>query len=307
MNRSSGNTQKIRFALFYLSAFIFLAGAPFILSYALGYKFNLRAFRFIKTGLLALKTEPASAEVYINGWLKKEKTPVAFSGLLPGTYSVEIKLSGHYPWSADVRIDSGKVTGYEKIILFPLRPDIKQLNKEEAFSFYLHKENDTLYYFDSGKKLIYKSDLEGNGFSACGRLFPLRPASFQYKVSADRKKILYFNLHQIGVSSLLAFKEGSLEDGPLVFDLPRVNIRNVFWHSSGYYLILVTSRNISALELRPDSLPVALVDLSKNNSHAFYDASSDAVYFQDSQRASDGRVYENIYKLELEKKFFDLR
>lgn len=34
------NEQKIRAILFYLSLIIFLAGLPFILSFALGYKFD---------------------------------------------------------------------------------------------------------------------------------------------------------------------------------------------------------------------------------------------------------------------------
>lgn len=299
MNKFPVSIQKVRFALFYLSVLVFLSGAPFILFYALGYKFDPRLFKFTKAGILVLKTEPTGADVYINGRLKNEKTPLTITGLLPGLYAVEIKLTGHYPWDADVRINSGKVSGYEKIILFPLRPDIKQLNKEEVSSFYLHKENDTLYYFDNERGLIYKSDLEGKDFALHGQLAGLKLAPSQYKISPDRKKVLYFNLHQIGISTFA-------EEEVLVFGLPRVNVRNVFWHSSGYYLILLTNKNIAALELRTGALPAVLVDLNKSNSHAFYDVASDAVFFQDTQRSLDGRVYENIYKLELEKRIFAL-
>jgi len=65
------NEQRIRAILFYLSVVIFLMGLPFILSFALGYNFDRRTFKFTKTGLLVLKTQPSGASVYLDEKLYK--------------------------------------------------------------------------------------------------------------------------------------------------------------------------------------------------------------------------------------------
>ena len=67
--------QKIRGALFYLSFVAFFAGLPFILSFALGYKFNPQTWKFYRTGLIYLKTQPEGARIYLNDKLIPEKTP----------------------------------------------------------------------------------------------------------------------------------------------------------------------------------------------------------------------------------------
>ena len=141
--------QKIRGLLFYLSLAIFFIGLPFILSFALGYKFNQHSFKFVKTGLIALKTHPAGASVSLNHRWLEEKTPLTINELLPGTYHLEIRLEKYYPWSGQVKVEEDKVTRLEKIILFPQRANIKQLNKEKFSSFWLDEKNDHIYYADA--------------------------------------------------------------------------------------------------------------------------------------------------------------
>ena len=48
--------------------------------------------------------------------------------------------------------------------------------------------------------------------------------------------------------------------------------------------------------------PVNLVNLNKKISEAFYDPDADTLYFMDSQKGADGIFYDNVYKLELNKK-----
>lgn len=298
--------QKIRVFLFYISVFTFLVGLPFILSYALGYKFAPRTFRFIKTGLLVLKTQPQAAEVYLNGELQGEKTPVTINELLPGKYSVLLKLEKHYPWSADVYVEAGKVARFEKIILFPLRPHIKHLSKERLSHFCVDKEKDAVYYFDQETGYVYKSDLEGHNFEKAAEFIKLVPPPTEYRLSLDRKKILYFNSHQFGISYIRSQKENSSRDAPFVLNLSNQDILDVFWHSDSYHLILVTSKTIEVKEARPDSVSAILVDLNKQDPRAFYDFDTDTLYFLDSQRAADGNIYDNLYKLELNQEISNL-
>jgi hypothetical protein len=58
------------------------------------------------------------------------------------------------------------------------------------------------------------------------------------------------------------------------------------------------------LEARPNAQPLSLVNLNKRNSAVFYEGRNDILYFSDSQKAEDGKYYDNIYKLELKTKLF---
>jgi hypothetical protein len=295
--------QKIRAFLFYLGVFIFFIGLPFILSFALSYKFNMRIFRFTKTGLIALKTQPQGASIYLNGALVNEKTPATINELLPGEYNLRLELENHYPWSAVVGVEAGKVRRLDKIILFPLRPNIKQLNKEKISSFWVDKEKDRVYYLNQEENIIYKSDLEGENFEVIGNLAHLRPQPVKWKISPDKEKLLSFNPHQIAVVNLSSSHKPYSTESPLILDFPDHRIIDIFWHSDSYHLILITDSNIEVQEAILQSVPINIVNLEKKNVSPFYDENKDTLYFIDNQKAGDGKFYDNVFKLELSTKF----
>ncbi|MGE5197487.1 MAG: PEGA domain-containing protein, partial [Deltaproteobacteria bacterium] len=188
--------QKLRAFLFYVSVLVFLAGLPFILSFALGYKFDRRAFKFTKTGLIVLKTQPPGASIYFNEKLLNDRTPVTLNELLPGTYNIRLELENYYPWEDDIGVEAGKVTRIEKIIFFPLRPNVKQLNKEKISIFWIDPEKDNIYYVNQDEGYIYKSDLNGDHYEKIASFPEILPAPVKWKSSPDREKILYFNERQ---------------------------------------------------------------------------------------------------------------
>ena len=180
--------QKIRAFLFYVSLAVFLIGLPFILSFALGYKFDPRTLLFTKTGLIVLKTQPADASIYLNGALLNEKTPATINELLPGSYNLKIELTKYYPWLGGVNVNAGRVTRLEKVILFPLRPNVRHLNKYKISYFWLDSDAGKIYYINQEENTIYRSDLEGTGFERYGMLPLGLPAQQKYKISPDKEK-----------------------------------------------------------------------------------------------------------------------
>ena len=300
------NEQRIRAFLFYLSVIIFLIGLPFILSYALGYKFDRRTFKFTKTGLLVLKTQPSGASVYLDEKLLNVKTPATIAELLPGRYSLRLELEKYYPWFNEVNVDADKVTRLEKIILFPLRSNIKQLNRDRLSSFWVDEDRETIYYINPEDNSIYKSDLEGRDSEKIVDFLPLQPSAIKWKLSPDREKLLYFNAHQIGIVYLEP--QNKISQGPpFVLNYSDDKIIDVFWYSDNYHLVLVSRKSIEALEAQPQTEPVLLVNLNKKNTSCFYNTRTDTLYFLDSQRAADGNFYDNLYKLELNAKTFPLQ
>ena len=295
--------QKIRACLFYLSVAIFLGGLPFILSFALGYKFNPHTFKFTKTGIISLKTQPDGANIYLDGKLMNYKTPATINELLPGTYSLTLQLKEHYPWAAQVYVEPRKVARLEKIILFPIRSHIKKLNQERVSLFWLDKEDNRIYYFKQGENVLYASGLEGERFTEIGSLpaaflFPLK----ELKVSPDKEKILVFNAHQICVFYLKPPPGMPYFKPPVIVDEPDRQINNVFWYSDSYHFIVVADSNIEVFETQDKSEPLNLVSLNEKISRVFYDTEKDALYLIDAQKAADGLFYDNVYKLDLNNK-----
>lgn len=296
--------QKIRTTFFYLCVCVFFAGLPYILSYSLGYKFNFRALRFIKTGLIVLKTQPSEAQVYLDGKLLKDKTPLTISELLPGKYNLLVKLEKYYPWNIDINVQAGKVFRFEEIILFPAKTNIRQLNRGQVSSFWFDQDKQAVYYFNQNDATVSKSDSDGQNYEEIGRFITISSSPAEYKLSADRKKIAYFNQHQISINYIFPPKESVIDD--FILDFPGINIRNIFWYSNGAYIIMVTDKALEVLEARPGSKPITLINFNKANSYYFYDADSGAFLFLDSQVASDGRVYDNVYKIDLGQKIFNM-
>ena len=294
--------QRLRAILFYLSLFIFFIGLPFILSFALSYKFNTKTFKFTKAGLIVIKTQPQSASIYLDGKLIDDKTPATINELLPGKYRLRLELDNHYAWFGEVNVEAGKVMRLEKIILFPLRSNAIQLNKEKISSFWVDDEKEKIYYIDQDENIIYRSDLNGENFEEIGVL----PDTLQikkWKISPDKEKLLCFNIHQIAVINLQPQSDLTDANSAVMLDYPNSRITDVFWHSDSYHLILVTDRNIEVREAVPEAMPVNLINLNKKNITYFYDDTKDTLYFMDSERAEDGKLYDNVYKLELSTKF----
>lgn len=305
--------QRIRAVLFYLSVLVFIITLPLILSFALGYKFNPNTLKFTKAGIIVLKTQPGSASIYLNSKLLDAKTPATVDELLPGNYRVKLEIEGHYPWTDNIEVEAGKVSRFEKIILFPLRPQVTQLNQDRVTNFWIDENTGTVYYAYSDDKdnqvYIYTSDLSGQHYRMAANISGSIPGPVAWKLSPDKKKILFFNTKQIRVADLKGDEddENALEPY-FVFDYRDNSLRDIFWHSDSYHLILVSNKSIDALEAQAGSQLVELAVLNKKNIYAHYDLGTDTLYFMDAQKAPDGNFYENVYKLEMAgNKIFDLQ
>jgi hypothetical protein len=287
--------------------FIFLAGLPLILSFALSYKFNLKTLKFTKTGLIAVKSQPQGANIYFQGKLLNDKTPATINELMPGEYAVKLELEEYYTWNGEVGVEAGKVTRLDKIILFPLRPNIKQLNKDKIYSFWVDQKKDRIYFVNQEENLIYESNAEGENFHEIGALPEDTRHPYKWKISPDKEKLLAFSQHRITVVSLSRQKELVTLSEPLVLEYPDMVIYDVFWHSDNYHLVLITNKNIEVVETNSQRASVNLVNLNKKNIPVFYDDTKDALYFTDSQKAEDGKYYDNAYKLDLSTKLFSFK
>ena len=289
-----------------MSAFLFFIGLPFIITFALGYKFNLYSLKFVKTGLIFVKTQPLGAKIFLNDKLIAQRSPASIPELLPGSYKITLELAQHYSWRAEVEVEAGKISRIDKVILFPVRPNLQQLNQEKFSSFRIDTERKVAYYLDQEKKVLYRSNLEANDFTDVASL-PDKFAQINgWEVSLDQKKMFIFNPHQISVIFFDQQLDYEYFTSIVLLDYSTEKIINVFWHSDSYHLVVLTDKYVQVVESRAQAVPIKLVELNKPEVVAFYDTKKDTLYFSDSQKSSDGSLYNNLYKLELEMNPFKL-
>lgn len=109
---------KIRWILFVLFVLFFVIGAPALVLYTAGYRFNLESKSFLRTGVLSIGTDPRNAQVTLNNEPWSEKTPTVIKQLMPGTYHVLLTREGYHPWDATIKIRNGATTLLADIPLF---------------------------------------------------------------------------------------------------------------------------------------------------------------------------------------------
>ncbi len=127
-------SKKFRDYLFIVFIVLFLFLTVGISLYASGYKLNpswpLKFNRLLlKTGMLAVATEPAQAVIYLNDKPQKDlslkpwkkdylTTPKKIKNLLPGEYDLRLERDGYWPYQQKIKINSGETTFAEDINLF---------------------------------------------------------------------------------------------------------------------------------------------------------------------------------------------
>lgn len=247
------------------------------------------------------------ASVYLDQALLNEKTPCSINEVLPGTHHIQLNLEGYYSYSSDIEVFPSKVSRMEKVILFPLRPDVQQLNKERISSFWVDEARGLVYYINLEDSAVYRSDQEGEHFKLLANFIALRPSPKKWLFSPDRQKLLYFNNREIGLINLQPEGEPLPQEVQFVIEYSTDNIQDIFWHADSYHLIVAGDKRIAILEAKPEAQPFVLVNLNKRNSSVFFDPRNEIVYFSDSQRAQDNKFYDNIYKLELKTKLYPFR
>lgn len=114
--------KTYRRALLFGAVFIFIAIAPVIVLYAIGYRGGLTSADPLPVGVLLVESEPARAAVYINDSYSG-RTPHSIPNLSAGQYTIRVAKDGYQLWQKQVAIEPGRATEIRDIRLFP--PDVK--------------------------------------------------------------------------------------------------------------------------------------------------------------------------------------
>lgn len=99
---------RIRILIFLLTVVVVGLIGTFAISYARGYRFDWKRFRFTPNGLLVIKSEPTGAQIFVNGDLRTATD--ATVSISPGTYDVSVQKTGYLAWNKRLTIEKEEVT-----------------------------------------------------------------------------------------------------------------------------------------------------------------------------------------------------
>lgn len=192
--------------LFFILIFVIIS--PILILYALGYKYDAQKGRLEKTGVFFIKAYPKSAEISLNGQIKKRQTPTRLTRLLPNTYQVTISKPDFLPWVKNLSIEPQMTTFIEDVSLFKDNAewqniksgDFSQLiaSPNKTLSAILEKNNDGmsvwLYNLDNNDiKQLYtapaKSTLEIISWSESSQKILLKEDNDYLVINIDEKNI----------------------------------------------------------------------------------------------------------------------
>ncbi|MDP2864376.1 MAG: hypothetical protein Q8N73_01820 [bacterium] len=150
-------TKKTRTVLFSICVFLFLVSASAVVFYSQGYRFDFEKKKITQAGAFYFKVLPRSAQIYLNGQLKKETDFIFGSALienlLPKTYNIQIKKEGYISWEKTLEIKEKQVTEAKNIVLIP-----------ESLGFtVLSKEVKDFFFSPDAKKIILE-EIRENGW-----------------------------------------------------------------------------------------------------------------------------------------------
>lgn len=115
--------KRSKTIIYFIFLALFIMAAPLTIFYSLGWRINWEEGKVAQPGVFYFKVLPRSAQVFLNGKLKK-KTDFFFGSALienlsQKQYAVEIKKDGYKLWGKKLDIKNGQVTEAKNIILIP--------------------------------------------------------------------------------------------------------------------------------------------------------------------------------------------
>ncbi len=137
---------KLRVLIFLSTILVVGVFGTFVSFYARGYRFNLKTQKFLPNGILVIKSEPDGASVFVNGELKTATN--ANISISPGTYDIEVKKEGFFPWSKRLTIEKEIVT-QATVSLFKTTPSLSPVTFSGAENPLQPEDGSKIAYIDS--------------------------------------------------------------------------------------------------------------------------------------------------------------
>lgn len=137
--------KKIKLIFLIIFSILAVLTTAFIIITYSGYKIDLKYMRLLKTGSIYVNTNPAKADIYIDGKKISQKTPIIVNHITPGMHNIKLEKKGYKTWETDIDVPPEVTTFLNYELIYQ---DI-ELNKSNELS------NDSLFFSNNSKYIAY--------------------------------------------------------------------------------------------------------------------------------------------------------
>jgi len=271
----------LRHFSFWLFSLAFVILTPVIVYYSLGYKFDIKSKKFLKTGALSIKTFPRAVTVYLDGKKIDELTPGTIRELMPHKYNLVLEKEGFYPYNMEIEIKPSLVNNIDVFLI----PKIKGVEKVKfdfnIYGFFLLRQIFTekiLIFTDKG---IYFLDTDLEGIKKVSeQIFEEHLANSIEEVIANNNKLIFWNKKNIWVVDISNENFPSTDTANPVYTAGK-SIKDAFLGLRERYLIVNDGLKVIALDMDNLGVSFEIYTLNNLNAKIFYDARSETLYIKD--------------------------
>lgn len=263
----------LRKLFFWAFTFLFIFFVPFLIYYSLGYKFNLRTKKFVKTSIISLESQPQGAKVFLNKKDLKKTTPCVIRDILPGKYEIIIKREDFYPYKIKLELRPNLVKKI-KAVLIPLQKDIEKI----AFNFNVYRFFPLKSFFNT--KFI---TFTNKGICLIDKNFD----EFQYltKDTFDENTIASLLGMLFVFPSPLFWNQNNIwrvkKNEIINIYKAEELIKNVLWGPQKKYILIQDGLKIIALDIEEPQVRIDIFKLRSIKAQVYYSVSQEALYIKD--------------------------
>ena len=152
--------NKKRLILYIVSFILLVITTTLIILFCKGYRFNFQNKKFVKLGMIAIKSIPREANVYINDNYKKSKSPFNFS-TLPGKYGVKIQKDGFITWQRQINVETGLVNHLDYAFLIYNNRPLNSITTDGINNFLISPSYEKVAFVDLNNN-VWIADVKTN-------------------------------------------------------------------------------------------------------------------------------------------------
>lgn len=285
----------VRKILFWLFFCCFLILTPVVTFYSLGYKFDINAKKFQKTGAISIQTQPKEVFVILNDKEITSATPYVVRGLLPGKYNLSLVKEGFYDYKLPIEVKPYSVEDIDVSLV----PKIRNVERA-GFDFDVYKFFVIEHIF--GKKIVALTDkgifLFGESFGDVKKIGGLNIDEIAL-TSIDgmrfgKNKLVFWNRNNIWAVNLTGLQAQDKEETANLIYSTKEAIKDVYFALRERNLIIQDGMRVVSLDIKNYSAYFPVYELKSVNAAILYDSQDDTLLIKDRD---PGAEKHSLYKI----------
>lgn len=260
----------LRKIFFWFFVFVFFISSYIFIFYSMGYQFDFKKKKFIKTGILTIKSDPWFADIIVDSKKIRKKTPCVIRDLFPGEYELITQKEGYYPYKIDVEVIPNLVKNID-VTLIPQQRNIERIEiYGEIFKvFPIHNFLTTSYllFTESGIYIVDKKLKIEKVLHKQKLLDKSKISSLQGMVYND-KYFVCWNQMEVWLINRERSKKDIGSNFTLIYRA-QDKINNILWAFQNKYLLIQDGLKIMMLDIEEPKFNLEILELKSTSADIY--------------------------------------